>query len=111
MENNKNTLVLTTISCTILGVLVPLLVWFANKDTMEEETKKYLVHLLNFQLTLLIAFVILFAVNIIPLLGQLICFIGSPILIIANIILMIVAAIKLSNNQVVKFPFVIELIK
>ncbi len=111
MENSKNTLVLTTVSCIFFGFIVPLIVWLVNKDAMEEAPKKYLTHLLNFQLTLLIVGVLLGVVNIIPILGQLISFIGVPILWICNIILMIVAAIKLSNNEAYKFPLTIELIK
>ena len=111
MENSKNTLILTAIGSIFLGFLVPLIVWFVNKDSMQEEPKKYLTHLLNFELTLLIVGVILVAVKIIPILGGLICAIGCPILWIANIAFMIIAAVKLSNNEQYKFPFVLELIK
>ena len=111
MEKDKNILVLTTVSCIFLGFVVPLIIWLVNKESMEEPAKKYLTHLLNFQLTLLIAGVILVAVNIIPILGQLISIIGSPILWLTNVILMIIAAIKLSNNEEYKFPFTLELIK
>ena len=111
MEKDKNILVLTAVSCIFLGFVVPLIIWLVNKDNMGEGAKNYLTHLLNFQLTLLIAGIILLAVNIIPILGQLISFIGCPILWLANIVLMIIVAVKLSNNEQYKLPLTIELIK
>lgn len=111
MEKDKNILVLTALSCIFLGFIVPLILWFVNKDAMSEPAKKYLTHLLNFQLTLLIAGVILVAVNIIPILGQLICFVGGPILWLANFVLMVIVAVKLSNNEQYTLPLTMELIK
>lgn len=111
MEKDKNILVLTAVSCIFLGFIVPLIIWIVNKDAMSEPAKKYLTHLLNFQLTLLIAGMILVAVNIIPILGQIISIIGCPLLWLANLVLMIIVAIKLSNNEQYKLPLTIELIK
>ncbi len=111
MENNKNTLVLTTLSCLILGFIVPLIVWILNKDNTEYAGKKFLTDLLNFELTLFIAGVVLTLVNVIPLLGQIVFVLGSTIVWLANIVLIIVATIKVTKNEEYKFPFSLELIK
>lgn len=111
MENNKNTLVLTTLSCLILGFIVPLIVWILNKDNPEYAGKKFLTDLLNFELTLFIAGVVLTLVNVIPLLGQIVFVLGSTIVWLANIVLIIVATIKVTKNEEYKFPFALELIK
>ncbi|MBE7704405.1 MAG: DUF4870 domain-containing protein [Cyanobacteria bacterium SIG29] len=111
MENNKNILVLTTLSCAILGFIVPLIVWFLNKDNTEFVGKKYLTDLLNFELTLFIIGLILTVINVVPLLGQLISGLGCLIVMIANIIIVIMATIKLTKDEEYKFPMAMELIK
>ena len=111
MEKDKNLLLLTTLSCLILGFIVPLIMWILNKDNADFGGKKYLTNLLNFELTLFIACIVLTLLNVIPLLGQIVFGLGSFIIWIANIVLIIVATIKLTKNEEYKFPFTLELIK
>lgn len=111
MENNKNNLVLTTLSCLILGFIVPLIVWILNKDNAEFAGKRFLTDLLNFELTLFIVGIVLTLINIIPFLGQIVFVLGSTIVWIANIVVIIVATIKITKNEEYKFPFTLELLK
>ncbi len=109
--DNRNILVLTTLSCLFLGFIVPLIVWILMKDKFEGGEKSFLVNLLNFELTLLIGFVILAAINVVPILGQLVCAIGSFVLWLIGLIVAIVATVKLTKNEEYKFPMTLELIK
>lgn len=111
MENNRNILVLTTISCVFLGFIVPLILWLGYKETLNEEQKKYLTTLLNFELTLLIIGLILSVIHIIPILGTIISIIGSFAIWLTNIIIVIGATIKLTKEEIPTFPFVLELLK
>lgn len=111
MENNKNTLVLTTLSCLLLGFIVPLIVWILNKDNTEFVGKKFLTDLLNFELTLFLAGIVLTVINVIPLLGQIVFVLGSVIVWIANIVVIFMAISKLVKNVEYKFPFALELLK
>lgn len=109
--NNRNILVLTTLSCMFLGFIVPLVIWLAMKEDFEGGEKTHLTNLLNFELTILIAAILLMVVNIIPFLGQIICLIGGVLLWLFNVINILVATIKLTKNEEYKFPFALELIK
>ena len=108
---NKNILVLTTLSSLFLGFIVPLVLWLTIKENFEENQKTYLTNLLNFELTMLIGFVILTAINVIPILGQIVCFLGGGLLWLLNIIILVIATIKLTKDEEHKFPFALELIK
>ncbi len=108
---NRNILVLTTLSCLFLGFIVPLIIWIAMKDKFEEKEKSFLVNLLNFELTLLIGFVVLIAVNVVPILGQIVYGIGSLVLWLVGLIVAIMATIKLTKDEEFKFPMALELIK
>lgn len=111
MENNRNILVLTTLSCAFLGFIIPLILWFIYKENLNEEQKKYLTTLLNFELTVLLIGLLLSVINIIPILGTIISVIGSFVLFITNIVIIIGATIKLTKEETPNFPFVIELLK
>lgn len=108
---NRNILLLTTLSCLFLGFIVPLVVWLAIKEQFTDGEKAYLTNLLNFELTLLIWWVIFSAINIVPLLGQIIFMAGSGLLWIMNIIIIIIATLKVAKNEEYKIPFAFELIK
>jgi hypothetical protein len=87
------------------NLLGPLVVWLLKKNEMavvNEEGKKSL----NFQLTMTIGLVI----------AGLLCFllIGFPLLIglaIADLILVIMASIKVNNGEKFQYPFSLEILK
>ncbi len=110
MENNRNILVFTTLSCIFLGFIVPLVLWFAMKEKFDSAQKAYLNYLLNFELTLLLIGIICMIINAIPLLG-IIGMIGASILWLINAIYVIKAVITLSKDETPQFPFALNLIK
>lgn len=110
MENNRNILVLTTISCIFFGFIVPLIIWFVLKEKFDSVQKAYLTHLLNFELTLFIPALIFTVIKPIPLIGF-IAFIGLAILWFINLFFIIKAVIKFSNDETPQFPFVLNILK
>lgn len=88
-----------------LGFLGPLIIWLIKKDEMpfvDDQGKESL----NFQITVLIAFVVS---------GLLTCvFIGMflfPVVFVGNIILCIMGAMKANNGETYRYPFALRLIK
>ena len=88
------------------NVLGPLVVWLIKKDTMplvDQHGKEAM----NFQITVLIAFIIS-AVLVVIFIG----FLLMAVVGIGALVLTIMAAVKVSNGQLdYKYPFAIRLIK
>jgi len=88
------------------NVLGPLIVWLIKKDTMplvDQHGKESL----NFQITVLLAFIVCIILAFV-LIGFLLMFIVG----LGALVLTILAAVKVSNGQFdYKYPFTIRLIK
>lgn len=105
-SDDRNLAMLTHLSGFLLNFIVPLVVWLMHKDRPE---KAYLVgeakEALNFQVTVLIGFVIcgiLTAILIGALLGWLLW--------IANLVLCIIAAVRVSSTGTYRYPFALRLV-
>ncbi len=88
------------------NVLGPLIVWLIKKDTMplvDQHGKEAL----NFQITVLIAFMVCLVLTMV-LIGLLLMFVVG----IGALVLTIMAAVKVSNGQFdYKYPFTLRLVK
>lgn len=104
--DDRNIAMLTHLSGCILNIIVPLVVWLMNKDKPE---KAYLVteskEALNFQITVLIGYVICWILVII-LIGVFL----KWVLIIVNLVMCVVAAMKVSSEGSYRYPFALRLI-
>ncbi len=104
--DDRNLAMLTHLSGLIFSILVPLVVWLIHKDKAD---KQYLVteakEALNFQITVLIGYVICWILTFI-LIGALLTF----LLWAANLILCIVAAVKVSSTGSYRYPFALRLV-
>ena len=88
------------------NVLGPLIVWLIKKDTMPL-VNQHGKEALNFQITVLIAFVVCLVLTMV-LIGFLLMFVVG----IGALVLTIVAAVKVSNGQFdYKYPFALRLVK
>ena len=88
-----------------IGIFGPLVIWLIKKDESQfvaENAKESL----NFQLTMIIAFIIS-AILMVVLIGLFLIWILG----ILNIILVIIATIKASENKIYRYPFNLRLIK
>lgn len=101
--DDKNIAVFTHLGGTIFSVFPALIVWLLKKDSSEylaEQAKEAL----NFQITVLIAWL---ACSILAWL--LIGFALMPILWLTNIVLCIIAAVKTSKDENFRYPFTLRL--
>ena len=88
------------------NVLGPLIVWLIKKDTMPL-VNQHGKEALNFQITVLIAFVICIVLTLV-LIGFLLMFVVG----IGALVLTIMAAVKVSNGEFdYKYPFALRLVK
>ncbi|HET7593248.1 MAG TPA: DUF4870 domain-containing protein [Rhodanobacteraceae bacterium] len=108
---DRNLAMLTHLSGIILGFIVPLIVWLVNKDNA---TKSYLTteakEALNFQLTILIGYVICWFLTMTIILAV----IGGPlwlILWVVNLVFCIIAAMAVNSKGSYRYPFALRLIK
>jgi len=103
-SDEKTMAILSHILCIVAGFLAPLIIYLVKKDS------PYIVahakESLNFQLTLIICHIISFILWFV-LIGILLTW----ILVIANLVFVIIATIKASENKLYKYPFSIRFIK
>lgn len=88
-----------------IGIFGPLAIWLIKKDESQfvsENAKESL----NFQITLIIAYIISGILTVV-LIGLFL----YGFLIVLNIILVIIATIKASENKIYRYPFNLRLIK
>lgn len=104
--DDRNIAMLTHLSGFLLSIIVPLIVWLVHKDRAD---KAYLVReakaALNFQITVLIGYVVCWVLTVI-LIGVLL----GWLLWIANLILCILAAVKVSADGTYRYPFSLSLV-
>ena len=106
-QEDKTLAMLTHLSGIILGFIVPLIIWLINKDKAD---KGFLVdqskEALNFQITLLIGYLIGMVLAII-LIGALINF----ALWVLCIVFSIIAGLKANAGEAYRYPVALRLVK
>ena len=103
-SEEKTMAILSHILCIVAGFLAPLIIYLVKKDS--PYITAHAKESLNFQLTLVIAYIISFILVFI-LIGLFLIW----ILAILNLVLVIIATIKASENKLYKYPFSIRFIK
>ncbi|MBD8898075.1 DUF4870 domain-containing protein [Rhodanobacter sp. DHG33] len=105
-SDDRNLAMITHLSGFLLSVIVPLIVWLVHKDRAD---KAYLVReakeALNFQITVLIGYVVCGVLAVI-LIGALL----GWLLWIANLVLCIIAAVRVSSEGSYRYPFALRLV-
>jgi uncharacterized protein len=105
-SNDRNLAMLTHLSGFVLYFIVPLIVWLINKDRSD---KTYLTgeakEALNFQITIALAWVVCWVLQVI-----LIGFLLMAALWFVNLIFCIIAAVKVSNDGHYRYPFALRLL-
>jgi len=102
-SNDKNLAVLTHLGGILFSFIPSLIVWLLKKDNayVSDQAREAL----NFQITLLIAYVVSYILIFI-----LIGFLLVGIVWLANIILCILAAVAASKGETYRYPFTLRLI-
>jgi uncharacterized Tic20 family protein len=102
-SNDKNLAVLTHLGGILFSFIPSLIVWLLKKDSpfVSEQAREAL----NFQITLLIAWVVSYILVFI-----LIGFLLMGVIWLGNIILCILAAVATSKGETYRYPFTLRLI-
>ena len=104
--DDRNIATLTHLSGFLFSILVPLIVWLVHKDRAD---KGYLVReakvALNFQLTVLIGYVVCWVLTLIVI-GVLL----GWLLWLANLVICIIAATRVSAEGSYRYPFTLNLV-
>lgn len=105
-SNDRNLAMLTHLSGFVLCVILPLIVWLLHKDRPD---KAYLAgeakEALNFQITMLLAWIVGWILQVI-----LIGFLLMGVVWFANLIFCIIAAVKVSSDGHYRYPFTLRLV-
>lgn len=104
-SDDKTMAILSHILCIVAGFLAPLIIYLIKKDNSPFATA-HAKESLNFQLTMLIAYIVSW-VLVFLIIGFLLIF----LLAIANLVLVIIATIKASEGKFYKYPFSIKFVK
>jgi uncharacterized Tic20 family protein len=103
-SDEKTMAILSHILALVTGFIGPLIIYLVKKDS-----PYVLAHAresLNFQITMTIAYIIAWMLVFI-----LIGFVLIPLIIITNLVFIIIATIRASENKLYKYPLSIRLVK
>jgi uncharacterized protein len=105
-QEDRTLALLTHLSGIVASIIMPLVIWLIHKDKPD---KAWLVdqskEALNFQITVLIAFVICMVLAMI-LIGAVL----APLVWGANIVFCILAGVKANAGEAYRYPFALRLI-
>ena len=95
------------LSGIVAGFIGPLIIWLINKEKADKVwLNGQAKEALNFQITLLIGYVVAFILTFI-----LIGFVLYVILAIANLVLCIMAGLAANRGETYRYPFALRLVK
>lgn len=103
-SDEKTLAILSHILCIVAWFLAPLVIYMVKKDSVF--VTAHARESLNFQLTMLIAWIVCFILMFV-IIGVFLMFLLG----IANLVLIIVATIRASENKLYKYPFSIKFVK
>ena len=106
-SNDRNTVVIFTLASLFFGVFSPLVGYFVAKDG--SATKQQIVELLNFQITVLGLMLIAYLLTATLILSV----VGIPLAIIvgiADVIMLIIGAVRASRGETVRYRFTLRLL-
>jgi uncharacterized protein len=106
-DDDKTMGLITHLSCIVAGFIGPLVIWLMNKDKADKNwLNDHAKEALNFQITLIIGYFIGGILTLV-LIGIFVIF----ALMIANLVLSIMAALKAKEGAEYRYPFALRLIK
>lgn len=97
--------VILAILGSLIGFIPPFIVYIMKKDALSEGAVKYIADVLNFELVMLIVCAVLFALNIIPILGTLLCGLLFPLVVLFNSIVIILATLAAVDKRAFRYLF------
>lgn len=103
-SDEKTMAILSHVLCLVAGFIAPLIIYLVKKDS--PYVQAHAKESLNFQLTMILAFIVS-AILIVLLIGLLLIWVLG----ILNLVLIIIATIRASENKLYKYPFSIKFVK
>jgi len=103
-EDEKVYVLIAMLGAIVVGFIAPLIIYLLQKDKLSEGANYYVRGMLNFQILMLCISAFLIVINIIPLLGTLICALACPIVILFNLIVVVIASVKAFDYKPFKYP-------
>lgn len=103
-SDDKTMAILSHILCIVAGFLAPLIIYLVKKDS--PYVMSHAKESLNFQLTMLVAWIVCFILMFVLIGIFLMFFLG-----IANLVLIIIATIRASENKIYHYPFSIKFVR
>lgn len=104
-SDEKTMAILAHILTLVAGFIAPLIIYLVKKDD-SAFVSTHAKESLNFQLTMLIAFIVAFILMFV-IIGVLL----MPLLGLLDLVLVIIATIKASENKIYRYPFSIRFFK
>ena len=106
-QDDRTMAMIGHLSGIVAGFIGPLVVWLINKDKADKAwLNDQAKEALNFQITLLIAYIVCMILVVVIIGGLL-----APVVWIAGLILAIMAGMKANEGVAYRYPFAIRLIK
>ncbi|MGC8466849.1 MAG: DUF4870 domain-containing protein [Acidithiobacillus sp.] len=105
-SEDTNTATIVHLSGILLGIIVPLVLYLVKKDSASPWLRSQILEALNFQITLLIAYLIS---GILAMLLVGLVFFG--LLFLVNIVFCILAAVQSSSGADYRYPIALRLLK
>lgn len=102
--------VLIALLGSIVGFIPPLVIYLLKKDTLSQAANFHVRGMLNFQILMLCIYAVLFVINIIPILGTLICAVLFPFVFLFNLVVVVIATVKAFDYKSFKYPVYHEFI-
>jgi uncharacterized Tic20 family protein len=106
--------ILSHVLCVLVGFLAPLVIYLVKRDE-SAYVRAHAKESLNFQLTMLCAWIALAIITtLLTFIFFFFSFLGIPLMVllaIANLVFIIIATIKASENKLYKYPFSIKFVK
>lgn len=98
-------IVLTAVLGSLIGFIPPFIAYILKNDTLSDGAKKYIKDVLNFELVILCIAAGLVLLNLIPILGTLLCALLTPALALFNMIVIITATLAAADKKEFRYPF------
>ena len=89
---------------SVIGFIPPLVIYLFYKDKLSQGAVFHIRGMLNFQILMLCFAAFLFVLNIIPILGTLICAIACPFVFLFNLIVVVIASVKAFDFKPFNYP-------
>lgn len=103
-EDEKVYVLIAMLGPIVTGFIAPLVIYLLQKDKLSQGANFHIRRMLNFQILMLCIFALLIVINIIPILGTLICALAFPFVGLFNLITVVIATVKAFDYKPFNYP-------